>query len=345
MEMGAGKLIILILVLQVSLLGAETWSTGLIPMDSSSVVTQEGELLADQYASQIKNRLFSSDHRVLHADNRAYASERFLRRSLIAAARSHHQHVSRQNEIFLSGRLVERNILQVPDEGYEPPREMPLSVKEIPPTISFSDDLAAYLACLEFQLDEIIGSSFFPEGDGYRLHIFQYYRGEEEMETLLFEFIVPGELLDPLVLEGSLGVFVSSRDTSRPLISLPPAADEPPLRTIPSGVNISGSSVLYGITKPGYAPQYLFSPPRDQVTEVLLTPAWAVEIYSSSMRSDNFYRSLAGLMLSVPAAFLAYDAAGNSLPGQLFFQAAVGMNITLAIRTLIDLFRYTNYLQ
>ena len=122
-----------------------------------------------------------------------------------------------------------------------------------------------------------------------------------------------------------------------------PLDTAPPVRTIPTYHELIGAGTLYGVVSPGYQDAYFSKPASGSVKELLLTPDWVDDIDSQRMRADRFYRSLAGLMISIPLTVIASDMT-DSEAGTLFFHTAVSLNITAAVSTLIDLFRYTNYL-
>ncbi len=348
MEMGAGTRLIAVLLLVQCTAGltAGSWRTGVFSLESTSLVSQEGRLLSEQYSRMILDVLTAAEYRELSAPLQSYAASRAQHQEFIDAARSHHQMTNRQNDNFFRDRAVERAAFPKISEAGKLPDRLELSLRTFNDTISFGDLSRMYFTSIDYRLDEIIGSSLVREGRGYRLHIFHYLSHEQQTETLLFIYLEPGSLPDKQTLKDAL-FFFSSPEPERARIPALPAADETPpmIRTIPSGASVSGASGLYGISLNGYSSQYLFDPKIEGITELRMTPQWELKINSVSRRSDQFYRSLASLMLSVPITFLAHDAASQSTAGQMVFLSAASVNVALTVKTLIDLFRYTNYLQ
>ena len=101
---------------------------------------------------------------------------------------------------------------------------------------------------------------------------------------------------------------------------------------------------MYHIARDGYADSYFIARSESaEMRELSLTPAWKADIYPIQRSADDFYRSLAGFMLSLPAGFLTYGIAQDNPDAMVLFYGSVGLSVTAAVKSLIDLFGYTNY--
>ncbi len=123
--------------------------------------------------------------------------------------------------------------------------------------------------------------------------------------------------------------------------TLPPSAASP-------GLDQYDRPLMLSHTRPGYLPLYtaVHVGIQDRFIERELEPAWHQEVYSREMRGDQFYRSLAGFMLTLPAAAAAHGLR-RELSGQetdiwdLLYYGTAAAVLTRAGIAIQSLVRYT----
>ncbi len=342
MELGAGKRFILLTCLFIqSMLFGESWQVGVIPPDPTLLAELEHRLISEEFVRRSRDYFSQSLLRKMESSHMQRYLQSLILSQEISILKKHHQETLRYNEQF----FIDQEMTRKPISIEIPPPEV--EQNQIPADIRFLDDYTwelqedlrgLHLITLDEKLDELVIIDLFEHESLLYMSHYSYLIGAETLHILASQVIEPGSPVEPFTLPG----FIQSKKPHKGTESL--QLDTLPLiRTIPSGASLIGTGSLYGVIREGYEHQYLLSGGNGELQELLLIPNWVNTIDSQRMRADRFYRSLAGFMLSLPLTIITADMTDTD-GGTLMFHAAAALNITAAVSTLIDLFKYTNYL-
>ena len=347
MELGnlPRKAVVLLLLCAASMLSAADyrWTVGVMPADISGLTSESDLLAAQQWEEVILQRITRSHERKLTQQERDYVARQYEQECQKEYVEAHHAEVTRLNDLLFSRRTPpERGTVQPPECRYDPPGAVEIDVVKLDATVRFDQQISAYLTMIEAGIDELIGLSVDRGYHGmYEMHVYRFLRGMEG-ETVHYGEYALSQLSDYSRLQGNLDQFVLQPEAPRqPDL---PESKSAMIRTFPPGARISGTGDVYHLAMDGYADSYLIARREPaEMRELSLTPAWKADIYPLQRSADDFYRSLAGFMLSLPAGFLTYGIAQDNPDAQVLFYGSVGLSVTAAVKSLIDLFGYTNY--
>jgi len=323
--------------------GDYSWTVGVMPADISALTSEADLLAAQQWEESLLRRIDKSHERILTQQERDYLARRYEQACRKDYYDGHHSDVTRLNEqLFTRGTPPVRPDAQVPDCRHDPSASVDISMVKLDEAVRFDQQTAAFLLMIEAGIDELIGLSVDRGYHGkYEMHVYRFYRGTEG-ETLYYGEYAVSELSDYSRLYGQLDQFLLRPEAEAHPVS--PESRSAMIRAFPPGAVISGSGDVYHIAREGYSDSYLIAR-RDPagMQELHLTPAWKADIYPIHRSADEFYRSLAGFMLSLPVGFLTYGIAQDNPDAMVLFYGSVGLSVTTAVKSLIDLFGYTNY--